>query len=69
MYFHEKLNFVKFIHISIRDLHCYDITDFSKMPPERATYKKLIKTKSQLLIGSSKYGHTFADRLLKGEVQ
>ena len=32
------------MYSSIRQLYCCDITDCSRMPPERAAYKKLIKT-------------------------
>ena len=34
--------FYKFVYSSIRQLYCYDITDIGRVPPERATYTKLM---------------------------
>ena len=33
----------QFVYSSIRQLYCCDITDIRRVPPERATYTKLIK--------------------------
>ena len=33
----------KFVYSSIRQLYCCDITDIRRVPPERATYTKLMK--------------------------
>ena len=55
------------MYSSIRQLYCCDITDIKRVPPERATYTKLMKPlkKSYLLIGLSKFAQTFAVRFLK----
>ena len=59
IHFHEKYS-------SIRQLYCCDITDIRRVPPERATYTKLMKPlKNHLLIGLSKFARTFAVRFLK----
>ena len=44
MYFHESEIFVKFVDSSTREFNCCDITDCSRVPPETAAYKKVIKT-------------------------
>ena len=41
---HEKSNCVKFVYSSIRKNFCSDIKFYSRLPPERAAYKKFIKT-------------------------
>ena len=41
--FSRKYNFVKFVY-SNRHLYCCEITDCSRVPPEKAAHKKLIKT-------------------------
>ena len=57
----------KYVYSSIRQLYCCDITDIRRVPPERATYRKLMKPLKNpiyLLIGLSKFAHTFAVRFL-----
>ena len=45
-----EIHFVKFVYSSIRQLYCCDITDISKVQPERAAYKKLTKTLENQII-------------------
>ena len=60
--------FDKFVYSSIRQLYCCDITDCSRVPPETATYKNLIKTlkkiKSWLKL-LYKFAPTFANYVSK----
>ena len=51
------------MYSSIRQLYCCDITYIRRVPPERATYTKLMK--SYLLIGLTKFAQTFAVRFQK----
>ena len=44
IHFNEKFNFIKKLYSSIRQLYCCDITDLRRVLPERARYKKLMKT-------------------------
>ena len=43
-FFFFKLNFVKFVYSSIRQLYCCDITDCNRVPSDRAANKKFIRT-------------------------
>ena len=65
--FMKSTIFKKFVYSSNRQLYCYDITDIKRVPPERATYTKLIEPlkNHDLLIGLSKFAQTFAVRFLK----
>ena len=54
------------MYSSIRQLYCCDITDIRRVPPEKATYTKLMKLfEKSVLIGLSKFAQTFAVRFLK----
>ena len=55
------------MYSSIRQLYCCDITDIRRVPPEWATYTKIMNPlkNSYLLIGLSKFAQTFAVRFLK----
>ena len=43
MFMKSKILFKKIMYSSIRQLYCCDITDIRRVPPERATYRNLMK--------------------------
>ena len=53
-----KSNFAKFVYSLIKELYYCDITDFSRMPPEREAYK-MNKNKSELFTVLFKFAQTF----------
>ena len=64
--FSWKMEFVKIVYSSIRELYCC-YWDFSRVPPERASCKKLIKTlkNHSSWLDYSKFAQTLAVRFLK----
>ena len=66
IYFRKMLyKFCEVAYNSSRQLFCCDITDWSKVPPAMASYKKLNFKKCKLLIVLSKFTNFFTLRFLK----